>query len=312
MRSRALDVRLPQGEASRFARFPGLLAVVVSGAVLFGGSLSAQAAPRPGQRVALVTGSTGGLGREVALRLGAMGMHVIVHGRDEGRGAEVVQEVERAGGTARFYRADFGSFAEVRALGEAILRDYDRIHVLVNNAGFGRAPDERLVTQDGLELRLQVNHLAHFLLTRMLLPTIVASAPGRIVNVASGAQNPIDFSDVMLEQEFDGGRAYGQSKLAQIMFTFDLAEELAGTGVLVNALHPATFMDTAMVQRAGIEPQSTVDEGAEPVMNLITNPEVGTGGYFNQTRQARAHAQAYDMDARRRLWELSEELTGVR
>jgi len=241
-----------------------------------------------------------------------MGMHVIVHGRDEGRGAEVVQEIERAGGTARFYRADFGSFADVRALGEAILRDYDRIDVLVNNAGFGRAPEERLVTQDGLELRLQVNHLAHFLLTRMLLPTIVESAPARIVNVASGAQNPIDFSDVMLEREFDGGRAYGQSKLAQIMFTFDLAEELAGTGVLVNALHPATFMDTAMVQRAGIEPQSTVDEGAEPVMNLITNPDVGTGGYFNQMRPARAHAQAYDAEARRRLWELSEELTGVR
>jgi len=287
------------------------------GTVLFGGSLlvqtaSAQTAPRAGQRVALVTGSTGGLGRELALRLGAMGMHVIVHGRDEGRGAEVVREVEGAGGTARFYRADFGSFAEVRALGEAILRDYDRIHVLVNNAGFGRAPDERLVTQDGLELRLQVNHLAHFLLTRMLLPTIVESAPARIVNVASGAQNPIDFDNVMLEQEFDGGRAYGQSKLAQIMFTFDLAEELAGTGVLVNALHPATFMDTAMVQRAGIEPQSTVDEGAGPVMNLITNPDVGTGGYFNQIRPARAHAQAYDTDARRRLWELSEQLTGAR
>jgi NAD(P)-dependent dehydrogenase (short-subunit alcohol dehydrogenase family) len=141
---------------------------------------------------------------------------------------------------------------------------------------------------------------------------IVESAPARIVNVASGAQNPIDFDNVMLEREFDGGRAYGQSKLAQIMFTFDLAEELEGTGVLVNALHPATFMDTAMVQRAGIEPQSTVDEGAEPVMNLVTNPDVGTGGYFNQMRPARAHAQAYDVDARRRLWELSEELTGAR
>jgi NAD(P)-dependent dehydrogenase (short-subunit alcohol dehydrogenase family) len=282
------------------------------GAVLFPAAGSAQSGPRPGQRVALVTGATSGLGREVALRLGAMGMHVIVHGRDEERGAAVVDEIERAGGTARFYRADFGSFAEVRALGDAILRDYDRIHVLVNNAGVGRAPNERMVTQDGLELRLQVNHLAHFLLTRMLLPTIVESAPARIVNVASGAQNPIDFDNVMLEREFDGGRAYGQSKLAQIMFTFDLAEELEGTGVLVNALHPATFMNTAMVQRAGIEPQSTVDEGAEPVMNLITNEDVGTGGYFNQMRPARANAQAYDADARRRLWELSQELTGAR
>jgi NAD(P)-dependent dehydrogenase (short-subunit alcohol dehydrogenase family) len=283
---------------------------LIGGAVV-APELTAQSPPRPGQRVALVTGSTSGLGRELAGRLAAMGMHVIVHGRDAARGMEVVAEIERAGGTARFYQADFASFAQVRALGTAVLRDYDRIDVLINNAGFGRAPNERMVTQDGHELRLQVNHLAHFLLTKMLLPTIIESAPARIVNVASGAQNPIDFDNVMLERGFDGGRAYGQSKLAQIMFTFDLAEELAGTGVLVNALHPATFMDTAMVQRAGIAPQSTVDEGAEPVMNLVTG-DVGSGGYFNQMRPARANAQAYDLDARRQLRELSERLTGVR
>lgn len=288
-----------------------LLATLLAASVVNAPELHAQSAPRPGQPVAFVTGSTSGLGRELATRLSAMGMHIIVHGRDQERGMEVVSEIERSGGTARFYQADFASFAQVRALGEAVLRDYDRIDILINNAGFGRAPDERMVTQDGHELRLQVNHLAHFLLTRMLLPTIVDSAPARIVNVASGAQNPIDFDNVMLEREFEGGRAYGQSKLAQIMFTFDLAEELAGTGVLVNALHPATFMDTAMVQRAGIAPQSTVDEGAEPVMNLVTG-DVGTGGYFNQMRPARANAQAYDLDARRRLRELSEELTGIR
>ena len=304
------DRRFRRRVAWLAARATRSLAVAAIGAAFFATGASSQAA-RPGQRVALVTGSTNGLGREVAIRLGAMGMHVVVHGRDADRGAEVVAEVERAGGTARFYRADFGSFADVRALGDAILRDYDRLHVLVNNAGFGRAPNERMVTQDGHELRLQVNHLAHFLLTRMLLPLIVESAPARIVNVASGAQNRIDFDNVMLEREFDGGRAYGQSKLAQIMFTFDLAEELAGTDVLVNALHPATFMDTAMVQRAGIEPQSTVDEGAEPVMNLITNPDVGTGGYFNQLTPARANVQAYDTAARRQLRELSEELTGA-
>jgi NAD(P)-dependent dehydrogenase (short-subunit alcohol dehydrogenase family) len=149
------------------------------------------------------------------------------------------------------------------------------------------------------------------MLTRMWLPLLRGSVPSRIVNVSSGAQTPIDFDDVMLERgTFDGGRAYAQSKLAQIFFTLDLAEELEGTDVTVNALHPATFMDTRMVERAGIEPRSSVDEGADAVMQLITE-DVGTGGYFNGLQPARAHAQAYDEDARRRLRELSENLTGV-
>jgi len=288
-----------------------LVALAFAVGVLAPWGAAAQSGPRAGQRVAVVTGSTSGLGQELAMRLAALGMHVVVHGRDEARGLEVVRAIEGAGGTARFYRADFGSFAETRAFGEAVLRDYNRIDVLVNNAGFGRAPDERMVSADGLEFRFQVNHLSHFMLTRMWLPLLRASGPARIVNVSSGAQTPIDFDDVMLERGFDGGRAYAQSKLAQIFFTFDLAEELAGTGIVVNALHPATFMDTRMVERAGIEPQSTVDEGADAVMRLVTE-DVGSGGYFNGTRPARANAQAYDSEARRRLRELSERLTGVR
>jgi NAD(P)-dependent dehydrogenase (short-subunit alcohol dehydrogenase family) len=305
-RSDAIDV-LPQRP-----RIVVLAAALAAALLVTGTAVDAQSTPAPGQQVAVVTGSTSGLGHEVALRLAAMDMFVVVHGRSEERGREVVAEIEAAGGDARFYRADFGSFAETRAFGEAVLRDFDRLDVLVNNAGFGRAPNERMVSQDGLEFRFQVNHLSHFMLTRMWLPLLIDSAPSRIVNVSSGAQTPIDFDDVMLERgEFDGGRAYAQSKLAQIMFTIDLAEELAGTGVSVNALHPATFMDTRMVERAGIEPRSTVDEGADPVMNLITE-DVGTGGYFNQFRPAQANAQAYDAEARRRLRELSEELTGVR
>ena len=275
-------------------------------------SLDAQEPGPYSGKVALVTGSTGGLGREVALRLGSMGAHVIVHGRNHERGMAVVEEIEEEGsGTARFYAADLASFDQVRAFAEAVLRDYDRLDLLVNNAGIGSAPRERVLTQDGHELRFQVNYLSGYLLTRMLLPRLVSSAPARIVNVSSAAQTPIDFDDVMIEKDFSGGRAYAQSKLAQIMFTFDLADELEGQGVLVNALHPATYMDTGMVRRAGVEPRTTVDEGADAVMQLIVSPDVGSGGYYNGLRVARANAQAYDEDARARLRRLSEALTGA-
>ena len=268
--------------------------------------------PRPGQQVVLVTGSTSGLGHEVARRLGSMGAFVIVHGRNTERGMEVVREIENEGaGSAVFYAADLASFDQVREFGETILSDYDRLDVLVNNAGFGSAPDERMVSVDGHEFRFQVNHLSHFLLTRMLLPRLRSSAPSRIVNVSSGAQTPIDFGDVMLENDFSGRRAYAQSKLAQVMFTIDLAEELAETDVVVNALHPATYMDTRMVRRAGRTPRATVGEGADAVMQLIASPAIGSGGYFSGLRPARANAQAYDEEAREKLRRLSEELTGV-
>ena len=269
-------------------------------------------APRPGQRVVLVTGSTGGLGREVARRLGYGGWHVIVHGRNESRGTELVEEIRRDGvGTARFYRADLASFQEVRSLAEAILRDYDRLDVLVNNAGIGSSvPPERTLSEDGHELRFQVNYLSGFLLTRMLTPLLRTTAPSRIVNVSSLAQRAIDFDDVMLEQDYSGGRAYAQSKLAQVMFTLDLAEELQGTGVHVYSLHPATYMDTGMVRAAGIEPRSTVEEGAAAVLNLVFS-ELESGLFFRGLEPARANPQAYDETARARLRRLSEELTGI-
>ena len=226
---------------------------------------------------------------------------------------ELVQEIEREGkGSARFYAADLASFAQVRELAEVILRDYDRLDVLVNNAGIGSAPDERLLSEDGHEFRFQVNYLSGFLLTRMLLPRLLETAPSRIVNVSSLAQTPIDFEDVMIEQNFSGGRAYAQSKLAQVLFTFDLAAELAGTGVIVNSLHPATYMDTGMVRRAGVRPRATVAEGADAVMQLVTSTDIASGQFYNGLRPARANAQAYDTDARQRLRRLSEALTGVR
>ena len=276
-------------------------------------SAQAPAQPTSGQQVVLVTGSTSGLGREVALRLGAMGWHVIVHGRSQERGIEVVDEINSQGpGNARFYRADLASFDQTREFGESLLRDYERMDVLVNNAGFGSAPNERLVSEDGHEFRFQVNYLSTYLLTHMLMPRLRSSSPSRIVNVSSLAQSPIDFDDVMIENNFSGGRAYGQSKLAQIMFTFDLDEELDGTDIMVNSLHPATYMPTGMVLRAGAQPRATIDEGADAVMQLVVSDEIEGGQFFRGLVPARANAQAYDMQARANLKALSQELTGVR
>ncbi len=184
--------------------------------------------------------------------------------------------------------------------------------MLVNNAGIwsGGAPG-RQVSDDGLELRFQVNYLSGFLLTRLLLPRLLESAPSRIVNVASVAQTPLDFDDLMLERDYSHGRAYGQSKLAQILLTFDLAEELEGRGVFVAALHPATLMETSMVREAGVTPRATVDEGARALMRLLTDDGLPNGAYFNGMEVARAHEQAYDPEARRSLREASARLVGL-
>jgi NAD(P)-dependent dehydrogenase (short-subunit alcohol dehydrogenase family) len=262
------------------------------------------------RQVILVTGSTDGLGAEVARRLGARGAHVIVHGRNRERGEAVVAEIERDGaGSAAFYPADLADLDAVRRLADHIARDYDRLDVLVNNAGIWLNDGERRVSDDGHELHFAVNYLASYLLTRRLLPLLERSAPARIVNVASSAQQPIDFDDVMLEGDYSPGRAYAQSKLAQILFTHDLAAELDGSGITVVALHPATLMDTPMVREAGVAPRTTVDQGADAVLNLVTGAGIESGQYFRGLEPARAHDQAYDREARERLRRLSERLT---
>jgi NAD(P)-dependent dehydrogenase (short-subunit alcohol dehydrogenase family) len=264
-------------------------------------------------KTALVTGSTDGVGRVVAHRLGELGARVLVHGRDRARGEEVVAEIKKSGGKAEFLAADLASLAEVRRLAQAVLAKTDRLDILINNAGIGTAGTTRQTSADGHELRFAVNYLAGFLLTRLLLPLLKASAPARIVNVSSAGQQAIDFADVMLTRGYSGSRAYRQSKLAQIMFTIDLAEDLEGSGVIVNCLHPATYMNTTMVRRAGVTPASTVEQGAAAILNLAAGPALAgrSGLYFNGLREARADRQAYDPAARRRLRELSLELTGL-
>ena len=255
------------------------------------------------QQTVLITGATDGLGRALAAQLAAEGATLLVHGRDEERGKAVLGEL---GGRASWYRADLSSLTETRALAEAICADHPRLDVLVNNAGIG-GPGPRRESADGHELAFQVNYLSGYLLTRLLLPTLVSSAPARIVNVSSLGQHPIDFDDVMIERDYSAMRAYSQSKLAQILFTFDLADELAGTDVTANALHPATYMPTKMVS----SPISTLEEGLQATYRLVTDPALDdvSGRFYNGLEEARAEAQAYDADARARLRAISDDLT---
>jgi NAD(P)-dependent dehydrogenase (short-subunit alcohol dehydrogenase family) len=203
----------------------------------------------------------------------------------------------------------------VRGLADAVKKTTDRLGLLINNAGIGTVGNKpgRQTSADGHELRFAVNYLAGFLLTRLLLPLLKASAPARIVNVASAGQQAIDFSDVMLTKTYSGRTAYCQSKLAQILFTVDLADELKGSGVIVNALHPSTYMNTTMVRQSGNTPISTVEQGAEAILQLAVSPKLEgrSGLYFNVLREAHADAQAYDAEARRKLGQLSRELTGL-
>ena len=265
------------------------------------------------QQTILITGATDGHGKGLAVELVQRGATVLVHGRDAGRIERTLDELRAVGPGAKLrgYRADLASLAEVRALAAEVLAPEPRLDGLVNNAGIGtRVPEgDRLTSRDGHELRFAVNYLATFLLTRLLLPRLRASAPARIVHVSSAGQQAIDFDDVMLERGYSGVRAYCQSKLAQILFSIDLAEELAGTGVTSNALHPATYMPTKIVA----SPISALEDGVQATLRLVADPALDgvSGRYFDMTRERRADPQAYDAQARRTLRALSERLTGL-
>ncbi|MGY8709301.1 SDR family NAD(P)-dependent oxidoreductase [Bradyrhizobium sp. 18BD] len=266
-------------------------------------------------KTVLITGSTDGVGRYVARRLAEEGAKVLIHGRDAARAKALSDEIVKAGHAAPiFYQADLSSMSDTRALAEAVARDHQRLDVFVSNAGIGSQNDgQRQVSADGHELRFAVNYLSGFLLAHLLLPLLKVAAPSRIVNVASLGQHPIDFDDVMITKGYSGSRAYAQSKLSQIMFTIDLAEELKGAGVTVNSLHPATYMNTTMVRAGGISPISTVEQGGAAILHLVEGDDVAgkSGLFFNGMNEARANPQAYNADARRRLRALSLKLTGL-
>jgi NAD(P)-dependent dehydrogenase (short-subunit alcohol dehydrogenase family) len=266
-------------------------------------------------KVVLVTGSTDGVGRLVARRLADQGARVLIHGRNSDRGNELLEQIRVGRRSAVFVPADFSSLNEVRRLAEVVRQECDRLDLLINNAGIGSGGSaaKQETSQDGYELRFAVNYLAGFLLTRLLLPLMMIDKPARIVNVSSLGQYPIDFDDVMLTRGYSGQRAYAQSKLAQIMFTFDLAHELDRATITANCLHPATYMATTMVRQSGNTPISTVAEGAEAILNLAVseNLDGNSGEFYNGLRPSRANAQAYDDRARERLRLLSMHLTGL-
>jgi NAD(P)-dependent dehydrogenase (short-subunit alcohol dehydrogenase family) len=267
-------------------------------------------------KTVLITGSTDGVGRYVAAKLAADGAHVLIHGRDKARAKTLADEIRRQGhGEATFYQADLSSLAGARKLAENVIAGHKRLDLFISNAGIGSTSPEsqRQLSADGHELRFAVNYLSGFLLARLLLPLLKASAPSRIVNVASLGQHPLDFDDVMLTKGYSGTRAYAQSKLAQIMFTIDLAGELDGSGVTVNALHPATYMNTTMVREGGITPISTVEQGGEAILHLAVGDDMAgkTGMFFNGMQPSKANPQGYDAAARQRLRTLSLQLAGL-
>lgn len=264
------------------------------------------------KKTVLITGSTDGIGKLVALELARRGMEVLVHGRDARKTDAAVNEIREATGApvVEGFVADFSALDDVRRLAAEVSGRHDRLDILINNAGAGFADDGR--SAEGIEMRFAVNYLAPFLLTRLLLPLLKKAAPSRIVNVSSAGQQPLDLGDLTGKKITDPVQAYRRSKLALIMFTLDLAEELKDTGVTVNTLHPGTYLDTKMVRRAGISPHGKAEEGADAEVFLATSPTVHqvSGKYFDGKKESTPNSQAFEPAVRRKLRELSLELTG--
>ena len=274
--------------------------------------------PALSDRTILITGATDGLGRGVAERLAGAGATVLLHGRNTVRFEAAASQIVSATGNDRVqtFLADFADLNQVRCMAQAVRDRVPHLHVLINNAGIGSGLPEgrgRQTSSDGYELRFAVNHLAGFLLTLELLPLLHASAPARVVFVASLGQQAIDFADVMLEDGYSGTRAYNQSKLAQIMTCFELASLLPADEVAFTSLHPGTYMPTKMVLEELGTSVDSLEDGIDATVRLAVSPDLDgiTGRFYNQQREARANGQAHDARARRRLWDISLELTGA-
>jgi retinol dehydrogenase 14 len=278
-----------------------------------------------GGKVVLITGGTSGIGKAVATALAAMGAEVVVTGRSRERGEAAVEEIRRASGKegVSLVLADLTVQAEVRTLAEEFGRSHDRLDVLINNAG--AVFSKRVETADGLERTLALNHLAPFLLTNLLLGLIKDSAPSRIITVSSEARRgaEIDFDDLQSERKYRGFPVYGKSKLANILFTYELAERLRGTGVTANCVHPGAVSTNFGMNNGGVmvllfralKPfMRTPEQGADTLIYLASSPEVEgvSGRYFGDRKVISSFEEPHDVSAQKRLWEASEELTNLK
>lgn len=266
------------------------------------------------EQTVLITGSTDGIGKATARKLARQGARVLIHGRAPAKVRRVADEIRSDTGNDKIeeYVADFAALENVRRLAEEVSSEHNILEVLINNAGIGFS-ETRKESEDGYELRFAVNYLSHFLLTHQLLPLLKKANGARIVNVSSAGQETIDFDDVMLENQYGAWRAYNQSKLALAMFTIELAEQLDDENITANCLHPGTFLNTKMVTGAGINPMGEPESGADAVTYLAIDPELEgvSGHYFDRKSRARANPQAYDKEARRKLWSISKKYVGL-
>ncbi len=260
-------------------------------------------------KTALITGSTDGIGKQTAIELAGMGLRIILHGRSESRVKQVLQEIKHITGNDQldFFIADLSSLQQIRTMAAEIRRKYNKLEVLINNAGV--AMNKLEVSDDGYEMTFAVNHLAVFAITLLLLDLLKQAAPSRIINVSSMVHSSsVNFENLFEPRFFDGWEAYCQSKLCNILFTYELAEKLKDHGVTVNCLHPGVI-DTKLL-RVNFGGGSPVTEGSRKLVYLATAPELAavTGKYFNDNRQTQSAEITYDPETRKKLWNLSENL----